>query len=64
MIRAACSVRSAARDRLTLLAQLLIDLPERVGGRHRAQRVAAEIALEANPEHRRAERREARPRPA
>src|SRR4029078_5526764 len=41
-------------------AQLLIDLAKLGGGSERAQRVAAEIALEADTEHRSRERRKAR----
>ena len=43
-----------------VLAQLLLDLPQRAGGGHRTQRVAAEIRLEPDSEHRGAERWKAR----
>ena len=59
MIRAACSVRSAARDRLTSLRSSCRSARSVSAVAMRTERIAAEIGLEADSEHRRAERREA-----
>ena len=59
MTRAACSTRSAERDRsASAVVEIARDPFEQVGGRLRAKRGAAEIALHADAENRRSDRRQ------